>query len=130
MEPRFFWKRLSWPLQIAVWLIAFYLAWNIIPMGYGKLTEYYAIDFFQQQGLPFGLFLTVGAIEVFGPILACIPRVSFYGSFPLVGVMVAASYYNGWLSETLIYAGLALLIAFLARPGILRKKPDITTVQV
>lgn len=103
-----------------------------MPNGYSKLLqEQGLIDFFASLGLPLYLMIAVGVVEVFGPVLMLIPQVSFYGATPVFVVMSFATYYNGGSdSVTYISAFLALLIAVLTRPGILRKKQSITKISI
>lgn len=130
MNPVFVWKRLSLPLQIVVWLLAFYVAWNVIPNGYGKLADGSGFGIFESNNLPYWLFIIVGVIEVFGSLAMFIPKISFYGAFPLFVVMSSASYFNGWNTATIVYAVFALIIAILMRPGFFRKKPEITKISI
>ncbi|MDP3976272.1 MAG: DoxX family membrane protein [bacterium] len=128
----FLWgKRASWPLQIAVWLLAFYVAWNMIPAGWPKLMAYNSdVNMFEGFGLPQWLVVVVGAVEVFAPLLLFIPQVSFYGALPLVIVMAAATYYSGGHHMAITLGVLSLIIAIVIRPGWLKKKPIVTTIHI
>lgn len=132
MESRFLWKRLSWPLQIVVWIFAIFISVNIIDNGYDKLIqEQGLVDYFASLGFSIPIMMTVGTVEVVGPFLMLIPRISFYGAVPVFIVMCTATYYNaGSDSVTYISAFLALIVAVLTRPGLLRKKPEITKVSI
>lgn len=130
MKSRVWGKRLSWPLQILVWALTLYVAYNLVPMGYGKVADFQMYDFFEQLGFPFWLFMTVGIIEIAGPILMLVPKLSFYAAVPTFAVMLSASYFNGWTTNTIIFAVVALAIAILMRPGFLKKRPSITTISI
>lgn len=130
MESRLWGKRLSWPLQIVVWALSLYVAWNLVPMGYGKVFDYQMMSFFQDLGLPFWVFIASGIVEFAGPLLMFVPKVSFYAALPTAVVMAGASFYNGWSMETLLYTAIILVIAVLMRPGFLKKQPTVTTISI
>lgn len=130
MESRFFGKRLSWPLQILVWALSLYVAWMVIPKGYGKLADYSALGFFESLGLSFEVMIAVGIVEVFGVLMMFIPRISFYGATSVFIVLSFAAYYDGGLPSTIALVIISLIVAVLTRPGILRKKPEITKVSI
>jgi uncharacterized membrane protein YphA (DoxX/SURF4 family) len=130
MESRVWGKRLSWPLQILVWALTLYVAYKLVPAGYGKVFDFQGADFFEQLGLPFWIFVSCGVVELAGPLLMLVPKVSFYAALPTAVVMAAASFYNGWLAETIILALICLVVAVLMRPGFLKKSPPITTISI
>jgi len=140
METRFLWKRISWPSQIIVWLFSFYIAWNLIPAGFQKLlSESSQISLFESLSIPLFLLIIVGIVEILGPVLMFIPKVSFYGSSSVFVVMSCATYLTrsnfslsleSILSPPLLIAIISLIIAVLTRPGLLRKKPNITKISI
>jgi uncharacterized membrane protein YphA (DoxX/SURF4 family) len=130
MESRVWGKRLSWPLQILVWALTLYIAYYLVPAGYGKVFDFQFYSFFEELGLPFWLFITVGIVEIAGPLLMLVPKLSFYAALPTVAVMASASYFNGWSIDTISYAVIALIVAILMRPGFLKKSPPITTISI
>lgn len=132
MESRFTGKRLGMPLQVLVWVVTLVIAYMVVPKGYAKVFDYASgtLGFFESLGLPFWLMMTVGVIELVGPFLMLIPKVSFYPALSLAVVLFSAAYYDGWQVMTLALAGASLVIAFLMRPAMLRKKPEVTTINV
>lgn len=132
MNSRFLGKRIAWLQQIAVWIMAFYISWNIVDNGYQKLTlDPNTFSFFESMGLPVSAMVMTGAVEVFGSLLLFIPQVSFYAALPVTLVMATASYYNQASDPvTIISAVFALIIAILSRPPVFRKNPPITKIIV
>lgn len=123
--------RLSWPIQVVVWIFAFYIAWNLVSRGYSKLQlNENTIQFFASLTYPVWVLIMVGVVELAAPFLLFLPRVNFYGAVPIVVVMGFASYHSSWDSVPIIIGFLALIIAILTRPGLLRKKPMITKVSI
>ena len=125
-------KRLSWPVQIVLWIFAFYIAWNIMDNGYAKLMQDPGtMQFFESIGLPAYAMMAAGVVEFVGPILLFLPWVSFYAAAAVAVVMATATYYNGssdWVTINSLV--LAIIIAIFTRPGFLRKKPIITKITI
>jgi uncharacterized membrane protein YphA (DoxX/SURF4 family) len=131
MKSRFLDKNVSLPLQIIVWLFAFYLAWKIVPKGFDKLEDIAkTIDFFAKLGYPAFLAYVVGVLEIIAPLAIFIPRISFYGAVPTAVIMFVASYSVNWNTNPLTLGIIALIIAILTRPGYLRKKAQITKISI
>ena len=132
MNSWFLGKRLPWLQQIAVWIFAFYVSWNIVDNGYQKLTlDPDTSSFFLSIGLPIKAMVMAGIVEVFGSLLLFIPQISFYAAIPVFLVMGTASYYNQASDPvTMISAVSALIIALLSRPPLLRKNSPITKIIV
>lgn len=132
MNSRFLGKRLPWLQQIAVWILAFYISWNIVDNGYQKLTlDPNTSAYFESIGVPVAAMIMAGAVEVFGSLLLFIPQVSFYLAPAVTLVMATASYYNQASDPvTIISAVFALIIGILSRPPVFRKSPPITKIIV
>jgi len=131
MESRLLSKKLSWPIQIVIWLFAFYIAWNVIPHGYQKLMmDPGVVGFFNSIGVPVYGMIAAGIVEVFGSLLLFIPRISFYGAVPLIVVMLTAGYYSNWDMVTVTAAFLSAVIAVLSKPRFLGKRPEITKISI
>lgn len=131
MESQLLGKSLSMPLKIIIWLLSFYIAWNLIPQGYLKLTlDPSTVQFFESLQLPRVALIGSGIVEVVGSISLFFPPVSFYGALPIVAVMLAATYYNGGLITTILMGLFALIISIITRPKFLRKKIEITKISV
>lgn len=129
---QFLGKRLSWPIQIVVWIFALYIAVSIIDNGYAKLTQDPGtIQFFESIGVPFSAMMAAGIVEVVGSILLFVPWISFYAAVAVAVVMATATYFNvgsDWVTINSLV--LAIIIAIFSRPGFLRKKPIITKITI
>lgn len=129
MESRFLDKRVSLPFQILVWALSFYVAWYVVPKGYDKLLDIPGtIEFFAKLGFPAFLAYVVGVLEIAGPLLMLIPRLSFYGAVPTAVILFVASYSMNWNTWPMTLAVLSLVVAIIARPAYLRKKKTITKI--
>lgn len=129
MESRFLDKRVSLPLQILVWALSFYVAWYVVPKGYEKLMDIPGtMQFFASLNIPGYFAYIVGALEMAGPLMMLIPRLSFYGAVPTTVIMLMASYSMSWNTWPMALGVLALVVAIIARPGYLRKKQVITKI--
>ncbi|MDP2690884.1 MAG: DoxX family protein [bacterium] len=130
MKNRFFWNRLPWVQQIAVWALDFYVAWNVLPRGYQKLMNLEkTTGFFVGLGLPSWLAAIVGALEIIAPLLMFIPQTAYYAAVTLFVIMVSAAYYSNWGTLPLTLAAISLIVAILTRPGFLRKAAKITKIK-
>lgn len=129
---QFLGKRLSWPIQIVVWIFALYIAWNIMDNGYEKLLQTpEIIAFFQSLGLPIWIMIATGIVETVGAALLFLPWISFYAAVAVTVVMATATYFNAgsdWVTINSLV--LAVIIAIFTRPGFLRKKPIITKISI
>ena len=124
-------KHISLPVQIGIWIIAFYVAWYVVPKGYEKLMDIPGtIEFFVGLGIPAYFAYIVGVLELACPILMLIPRLAFYGAVPLTVVLFTASFNMNWNTWPMTLAALSLIVAILARPGYLKKKPTITKISI
>src|SRR5690606_35997410 len=134
MESRFWNPYVGKIVQVVLLALSFYVAWYVVPRGYGKLTNIPGtISFFATLGFPAFLVYVVGVLEILGPVLMLIPRISFYGAVPTFVIMLTASISTNDISFSslpLKLAVVSLIVAFLARPGYLRKKKKITKISI
>jgi uncharacterized membrane protein YphA (DoxX/SURF4 family) len=131
MESRFWDKNVGKVLQVFVWILAFYVAWYVVPKGYEKLIDIPAtMTFFGTLGIPGYMAYISGIAELAGPILMLVPRLAFYGAVPVSINMFVASYSTGWHTWPLTLAVLALIVAVITRPGFLRKQKVITKISI
>ncbi|MGE3278881.1 MAG: DoxX family protein [Candidatus Altimarinota bacterium] len=131
MESRFWDKNVGKVLQIFLWIIAFYVAWYVVPKGYEKLVDIPGtMEFFISLGIPGSLASVSGIVELVGPLMMLVPRLAFYGAVPVTINMLVASYSVGWNTWPLTLAVLSLIVVIIARPSFLRKKKQITKISI
>ena len=118
-------------MKILIWILAVIVAVIVIPKGIDKYSALEAtIGFFGGLGYPAWLVYVVGTLEIAAPLLMFLPRLSFYGALPLFVIMCFASYHSGWNTTPMAVGLLSLFVALTTRPGILRKKPQITKIEI
>jgi hypothetical protein len=126
-------SKMYWGISVVV---ALYLLYKVsYAEGLAKLQAAPGnIEFFNSLGFGIiGMYLS-GFGEVFGPILMLHWKTSFYGAMLIAVNFSVATYaiYSGGQSNVMLFVFLALglVVAWLMRPGFLRKTPEITTVSV
>lgn len=94
------WKRAR---RLIAWLVALYLAWMYLQMGWVKFDpEGFWTEAFQKWGYPPWLRVAVGVAEVVGALALVLPWTASYGSGLLIAVMVGAwvtRFNDGWMVD-------------------------------
>jgi hypothetical protein len=124
-----------WGISIIAGLaMLYYLAWM---HGVPKLQADPGLVSFFTDTIGFGVvaMYVAGIAETFGPILMLHWKTSFWGALLVLVNSLTASYVvyslgNGFDTKLVVIIVVTAIVAWMMRPGFLRKAPEVTTVSV